>query len=154
MTTDTATPTATDTSIELRITRTLEAPRERVFAAWTDPAQLARWWGPKSFTLPSMEADIRPGGQWRACIRSPEGQDHWMGGTYKEIDPPERLVFSFAWEEPDALDTLITVTLKADGARTRLTFHQTPFRTTESRDSHMGGWTSCLERLDDFLASA
>ncbi len=153
MTTDTAAPTATDTP-ELRITRTLNAPQERVFAAWTDPAQLARWWGPKSFTLPAMEADIRPGGQWRACIRSPEGQDHWMGGTYKEIDPPERLVFSFAWEEPDALDTLITVTLKADGARTRLTFHQTPFRTTESRDSHMGGWTSCLERLDDFLASA
>ncbi len=147
--------TATEAPIELRITRTLDAPPERVFAAWTDPAQLARWWGPRTFTLPSLEADIRPGGKWRACIRSPEGEDHWMSGTYEEIDPVERLVLSFAWEEPDALRTLITVTLKEEAAgKTRLVFHQTPFRSTESRDSHMGGWTSCLERLDDLLEHA
>jgi uncharacterized protein YndB with AHSA1/START domain len=76
-----------------------------------------------------------------------------MGGTWQEIDPVERLVFSFAWESPDALLTLITVTLKPEGDKTRLTFHQTPFRDALSRDSHMGGWTSCLERLDDHLAS-
>ena len=64
-----------------------------------EPEHMVRWLGPKGFTAPSCEIDLRPGGAWRACIRSPEGTDHRMQGVYREIAPPERLVFTFAWEK-------------------------------------------------------
>ena len=140
---------------ELVITRVLDAPRSLVFKVWTQPEHLARWWGPKGFTAPSCKMDLRPGGAWRACIRSPEGTEHRMQGSYREIVEPERLVFTFAWEDDEGRpghQTLVTVTFAEQDGKTRLTFHQATFESVESRDSHHGGWSECLDRLEDYLA--
>ena len=98
--------------IALTITRVFDAPAKLVFKAWTTPEHLVRWWGPKDFTVPAITVDFREGGAWRGCIRSPEGQDYWAHGIYREIVDPSRIVLSFAWEEEGAIDTLITVTLE------------------------------------------
>lgn len=138
----------------LTLTRLFDAPPALVFKAWTGPEHVARWWGPKDFTVPSCEWDFRPGGRWRACMRSAEGAEYRSRGVFREIAAPERLVFTFAWEEPDALETLVTVTLSEQDGKTRLTFHQTPFKSRRQRDSHLEGWGECMDRLADHLASA
>jgi uncharacterized protein YndB with AHSA1/START domain len=139
---------------ELTISRVLDAPRSLVFKVWTEPSHMVRWLGPHGFTAPSCEMDLRPGGVWRACIRSAEGRDHWMRGVYREIAPPERLVFTFAWEEDGVPghETLVTVTFAEQGHKTLFTFHQATFESVESRDSHNDGWSECFDRLADYLA--
>jgi uncharacterized protein YndB with AHSA1/START domain len=141
---------------ELTVSRVIDAPRPLVFKAWTDAAQVARWWGPKGFTTVEYEMDVRPGGAYRLVMRSPEGTDHRKRGTYREIVEPERIIFTFAWEEPDGRlgpELLVTVTFDALDARTRLTLHQSGFDTVESRDSHTSGWTSCLERFGEYMTT-
>src|SRR5262249_17479359 len=76
------------------ITRIFDAPRELVFKAWTDPVHVARWWGPKGFTNPVCEIDLRVGGELRIVMRAPDGAEHPMKGVFQEIEPPARLVFS------------------------------------------------------------
>ena len=138
----------------LVITRVLDAPRELVFKVWTQPEHLVRWWGPKDFTAPHLKMDVRPGGSYRANIRSPDGTDYWMRGVYREVVPPERLVFTFAWEEDGerGLDTLVTVTFADQGGKTRLTFQQGVFKSVADRDSHQDGWSQCLDRFATYLA--
>ena len=139
--------------ISLEIVRDFEAPVSLVFKVWSTPEHMLRWWGPRDFTPHSLSMDFRPGGAWRACIRSPEGQDYWMSGVYREVREPEKLVFTFAWDEDGepGNDTLVTVSFADIGGRTRLTFQQTPFETVEERDSHQEGWGECLERLKDYV---
>ena len=137
--------------LALSISRVFDAPRSLVFKLWTAPEHLARWWGPKNFSVPSVTMDFRENGQWRSCIRSPEGSDYWASGSYREIVAPSRLVFTFRWEEEGAIDTLVTVTFEDAGNGTRVTFQQTPFSSVEERDSHAEGWGECLERLAHHL---
>jgi len=135
---------------ELVITRIFKAPRDLVFAAWTQPEHLAHWSGPKGFTVTQDRMDLKPGGFYRACLHAPDGGDHWVQGVYREISPPERLVFTHAWEGEDGkpgLETLVTVTLAEEGAHTRMTFHQAVFDSAASRDGHAGGWQQSFERL-------
>jgi uncharacterized protein YndB with AHSA1/START domain len=140
---------------ELVIARVLDAPRSLVFKVWTRPEHMVRWLGPKNFTAPSCTIDLRAGGAWRACIRSAEGTEHWMQGVYREIVEPEHLVFTFAWEDggEPGHQTLVTVTFADHGGKTLLTFHQAPFESVESRDSHHGGWSESFDRLEVYLAS-
>lgn len=140
---------------ELIITRTFDAPRSLVFKAWTTPEHMVRWLGPRDFTAPSCKMDFRPGGAYRACICSPDGKNYWMRGAYREIVEPERLVFTFAWEEEGerGRDTVITATFGELGDKTRMTFRQAFFETIEQRDSHNEGWTECLERLAAYVAT-
>jgi uncharacterized protein YndB with AHSA1/START domain len=140
--------------LDLIVTRLIDAPRAMVFKAWTDPTQVARWWGPKGYVTTHCEMDIREGGAYRCCMRSPKGTDHWKRGVYQEILAPERIVFTFAWEDPTGHpghQTLITVTFEEAGAKTQLTLHQRVFDTVENRDSHRIGWTSCLERFAEYM---
>ena len=139
--------------IALTITRVFNAPRDLVFKVWTTPEHLARWWGPKDFTVPNVTADFLEGGTWRTCIRSPEGRDYWAHGSYREIVPLSRIAFTFTWEEDEAMDTLVTVTFEEVTGGTRLTFHQAPFPSVESRDSHMEGWGECMDRLVAYVAA-
>jgi uncharacterized protein YndB with AHSA1/START domain len=142
---------------ELVITRVLDAPRSLVFKLWTRPEHLARWWGPQGFTTISCEMDVRPGGAWFRCMRSPEGSLYTKRGIYREIVPPERLVFTYVNEDADGRlgpETLVTVTFEEHGAKTRLTLHQSGFESVGERDAHAGGWTSCLERFAEYLAAA
>ena len=141
---------------ELLITRLLDAPRRRVFAAWTDPEQAARWWGPKGFTSVSCTMDVRVGGEWRRVMLSPEGVEYRARGIYREIVAPERLVFTYAWErnpEHPQHETLVTLTFANLGGKTELTLRQAVFETVAARDDHHGGWSSCLERFTEYLAS-
>lgn len=141
---------------ELVLSRLLHVPRELAFRVWTSPQHLANWWGPRDdagrdFSTPSIEVDFRVGGHYRICIRSPQGEDYWQRGTYREIDAPERIVFSFAWEEPEGSSplTFVTVTFEEKGPeQTLLTFRQTGFPTLEARDSHQGGWGEVLDRFE------
>jgi uncharacterized protein YndB with AHSA1/START domain len=154
-----ATPGTIDAAAgrELRITRHFPAPPAALFPLWTRPEHLVHWWGPRSFTMPHHRVDARPGGAFRICIRSPEGTDHWMRGTYREVVEPERLVFTFAWEDPDGApgrETLVTVTFAEREGGTDLTFHQALFTSPEDRDSHLEGWSECLDRLAAHVANA
>ncbi len=141
---------------ELVVTRVFDAPRSLVFKAWTDPAHLERWQGaPRGFTVPSHEQDIRPGGGFRVCMRSPEGVDHWLQGVYREIVEPQRLVFTHAWRDANGkpgTETLVTLTFTERGGKTELTLRQTGFTSVESRDGHKTGWTSTFDRLAEYLA--
>ena len=142
---------------ELVITRLFDAPRELVFRAWTEPDRAVRWWGPQGFTTAHYEIDFRPGGSYRVCMRSPEGIEHWQRGVCREVVEPERLVFTFAWEDAEGRpghETVVTVDFAEVGARTRLTLHQAVFETVTARDLHQGGWASALECLAEYLAQA
>ena len=139
---------------ELVVTRVIDAPRRLVFEAWTDAEQVARWWGPQGFVTTHCDMDIRVGGAYRFCMRSPAGTDHWKRGVYREIVEPERIVFTFAWEDASGNpghELLTTVTFDDVGGKTRLTLRQAAFETVERRDDHGGGWTSCLERFAEYM---
>ncbi len=151
------TPTQTASAIErtLLIEREFKAPRELVFGAWTDPEHIRQWFGPRDHPATQIAMDVRPGGRWRACLRSIEtGADLWVGGVYREVVPSERLVFTLAWEEEGerGLETLVTLVFTERDGKTRMSFCQTPFQSDSERDGHRGGWTSTFGRLDDLLA--
>jgi uncharacterized protein YndB with AHSA1/START domain len=148
-----AQPTPND-ALVLRLSRSFAAPRERVFRAFTSPAQLVKWWGPKGFTVPACTLDVREGGDWRTVMRSPEGKDHIVSGVYQEIEPPERLVFTWAWEEDGARghETVVTIELFEMPGGTRLELSHERFETEDSLDRHRHGWSSCFDSLEESLA--
>jgi len=150
----TATATRPTAQHELVITRTFDAPRALVFKAWSTPEHMVRWLGPRDFTAPHCSMDFRVGGAYRACIRSAEGQDYWMRGIYREVIEPERIMFTFSWEEEGerGRENLVTVTFAEQGGKTRMTFRQAFFETIEQRDSHHQGWSECIDRLAQYLA--
>ncbi len=138
---------------ELVMKREIDAPRERVFAAWTDVDKASRWWAPRGFTTLSCEMDVSPGGTWKRRMRAPDGALITKYGVYREIVAPERLVFTYNTEGHaiDDPETLVTVTLADLGGRTRLTLRHTLFETDTQRRDHEGGWTGCLERFAAFV---
>jgi uncharacterized protein YndB with AHSA1/START domain len=150
-------PSATTTTKpELVITRIFDAPRSLLFELWTDPQHLQHWGSPKGLTVPYHEADVRPGGAYRLCMRAPDGTEYRLSGTYREIDPSNRLVFTHVWDEDDGTkgpETVVTITFEDAGDKTKLTLHQTGFASEASRDAHREGWTSQLDALDDYVAS-
>lgn len=142
---------------ELTIARVFAAPRSLIFKVWTQPEHFARWLGPKDFTAIACQMNVQVGGIYRACIRSPEGADHWMQGVYREVIEPERLVFTFAWEDETNQpkhETLVTVTFTEQDNQTLMTFHQAIFESVESRDAHHSGWSECFDRLEVYLTNA
>jgi uncharacterized protein YndB with AHSA1/START domain len=140
---------------ELVMTRDIAAPRERVFAAWTDARAASRWWAPQDCTPLSCDMDVRPGGAWRRRMRAPNGTVVTKWGVYREVVAPERLVFTYRTESAGVIDseTLVTVTFADLGTRTRLTLRHTAFATDAARLDHQGGWTGALERLGTFIAT-
>jgi len=147
---------------ELTLTRTLNAPRALVFKAWTDPTMLAIWWGPKGFSNPRCEADVRVGGAIRIDMRGPDGTVYPMDGTFEEIVPPERLVFYAAAlnEKGEALfRNLNTVTFTEAGGKTTLTLHVRVVEIFDPKaEQHLKGmnegWSQSLDRLAAFVATA
>ena len=140
----------------LVLERVFAAPADIVFAAWSDPAHVKAWWHPDGYTTPVFEMDFRVGGSFRYCIRK-DGRDGWARGTYREIDPPSRIVFTFQWQSGDAAhdaETLVTVTFEAQGERTLLGFRQEPFDSGTRRHSHGQGWAQVLESFAAFLAAS
>jgi uncharacterized protein YndB with AHSA1/START domain len=142
---------ATDASYELVIKRTFDAPRELVWRAWNDPEH-ARQWGPKGFTTPEREMDPRPGGAWRALMISPDGTHYRQHGVVREIVPPERLSFTFIWDDEPELEMLVTVTFEERGGKTQMTFRQTGLPSAASRDGHREGWNEAFDQLGEVIA--
>jgi uncharacterized protein YndB with AHSA1/START domain len=143
----------------LNMQRLFDAPRALVWKAWTSPEILVLWMGPVEWPMVSGSADFRVGGEWRACLRSPDtGQDLWQGGVYREITPLERLAFTFKWDESHEdgppVDTLVTVQLSdAPGGGTLMDFTHEGLKSEQSLTGHRHGWTSTFERLEAFLAA-
>ena len=141
----------------LLMTRVFDAPRELVFKAWTEPEHLARWWGCAMTTATTFKGDFREGGAFHVKMRLEDGSDHRVRGVYRAFDPPERLSFTWAWEDENGNlghETIVTVTLVDLDGRTELTLRQAIFESTEMRDMHREGWTASFDRLVDFLALA
>ena len=143
----------------LRMQRHFDAPRPLVWRAWTSPEIMVLWMGPVEGPMVSGSGDFRVGGEWRACLRSPDtGQDLWQGGVYREIVPDERLVFTFRWDESHEdgppVDTLVTVVLtELDDGRTRMDFTHAGLKSEQSLTGHRYGWNSTLDRLEAWLAA-
>lgn len=140
------------------VARVLDAPRDRVFRAWTEPAHLARWWGPVGSTVAVCEVDARQGGAYRIVTRSPEGVDHPVRGVFLEVIPPRRLVFTSVVDARPSPEALSTVTFEERGGKTLLTL-RTRFATPAVREAlaRMGmaeGWAERLERLRALLAAS
>lgn len=138
----------------LVITRVFDAPRALVFKLWTDPSHARKWWGPRDYPATHLEMDVRPGGAWRGCLRSIEtGKELWQGGVFREVAPPYRLVFTFAWDEEGerGLETLVTVAFAEQDGKTLMNFRHASFQSIKERDGHQGGWTSTFDRLADYL---
>jgi len=154
------------TEQDLVITRVFDAPRDLVWKAWTEPRHLMRWWGPKGFTAPAYKMDLRVGGEYLSCMRSPEGREFWSKGVFREIVPPERLVMtdSFADAEGNVvpashygmtddmpLEMLITVTFEDDDGKTRLTLRHAGIPAGESREGAGAGWNESFDKLAETL---
>ena len=145
--------------MEVTITRIFDAPRDVVFKAWTDPKQLAKWFGPKGFTNPVCEADARVGGAWHIVMRSPDGTEHPCGGVYREVVKPERLVFTNIATDKEGnpiLDGLTTVIFAEQGGKTKLTLQTRATAVVDYAAEHLkgmeAGWAQSLERLAEQLA--
>lgn len=140
---------------ELLIERVFDAPVALVFRIWEDRDHMFRWLGPKDFTCTHLESDFRPGGKWRACIVADAYGESWMGGEYRDIVKNKKIVYTFKWdgdeEKEYGADTTVTVTFKERGGKTVQYFHQTPFTTIDSRDSHMEGWNQSFDREQDYV---
>ena len=139
---------------ELVIMRVFNAPRDIVWKAWTDPKYAVHWWGPKHHPATHLEMDVRPGGVWCGTLRSADGIVLTHRGVFRDVTAPERLVFTFAWDEEGerGLETLVTITFTDQNGKTLMTFRQIPFQSAEERDGHRGGWTSTFDRFDEQLA--
>jgi uncharacterized protein YndB with AHSA1/START domain len=136
------------------MTRVLRARRELVFRAMTEPEELARWWGPRGFTAPSVEVDLRPGGAYRIAMQPPEGDVFHLSGEFREVDPPARLAYTFRWEEPDPDDqeTVVSVSLRDLGESTEVVVAQGAFAAEPRRALHVEGWTDALDRLQELMS--
>lgn len=150
------------------ITRVFDAPREQVWRAWTEPEIVKRWWGPKGFTAPFVRIDLRVGGEYLSSMRSPEGQDIWGKGVFKEVVVPERLVMtdSFADEKGNTVpashygmsekwpqEMLITVLFEEQEGRTKLTLRHSRTEGIDATDleNMRQGWSQSFDKLAEFL---
>lgn len=146
---------STETTYALRLTRIVKARPERVFRALTETAELKKWFCPEGGTVKEVDVDLTVGGRFRVVMAMPHG-DHEATGVYREVDPPRRVVCTWAWVGEDQNDlgeeTLLTFELepREGGTQVILTHERLP--TAESRDNHETGWASALNRLEVLFA--
>jgi uncharacterized protein YndB with AHSA1/START domain len=154
------------------ISRVVDAPRDRVWQAWTETERLKQWWGPKGFVVTHCKVDLRPGGTMHYCLRMPDGKEMWGKFAYREIVKPERLVFVNSFSDPKGgvtrhpghaswpLEMLSTILFEELGGKTKVTVQWVPADTSteaerktfdEGRDSMKMGWTGTFEQFADYL---
>lgn len=138
----------------LTFKRRLNAPPEKVYAAWTDPKKIVHWFGRADAKPSSMQADIdaRVGGRFRVNFGTLEGEYYEVGGVYREVVPNQRLMFSWAWHSTPERQSLVTVSLQPDGDATLLTVHHEQLFDSAARDGHERGWLGALDKLEKLVA--
>ncbi|MGB9939587.1 SRPBCC family protein [Methanosarcina sp.] len=151
---------------ELVITRVFNAPRGLVWKAWTEPEHLMQWWGPKDFTTPVIKIDFRVGGKSLWCMRSPEGEDYWSTGVYREIVEQEKIVTTDSFSDAQGnvvpashygmsgdwpLELLVTVIFEENNGKTKITLRHEGIPAGENRDSAEAGWNESLDKLAEYL---
>jgi len=141
------------------LTRVLDAPRALVWKAWTDPKMMAQWFGPRGFTIPFCELDVRPGGSLRIVMRSPDGNDYPMKGEFREVIPPERLVFTNIAVDNEGkhlLEGRTTVTFAENGGKTTLTLQTHAVGLVPIAPQMLAGmeagWSQSLDKLTEMVA--
>ncbi|WP_269850831.1 SRPBCC family protein [Methanosarcina horonobensis] len=143
-----------------------DAPRELVWKAWTKPEHLMQWWGPKDFTAPVIKMDFRVGGKYLWCMRSPEGEDYWSTGVYREIVEQEKLVTTDSFSDAQGnvvpashygmsgdwpLELLVTVIFEENDGKTKITLRHEGIPAGENRDLAKAGWNESLDKLSEYL---
>ena len=136
----------------LTLKRRLNAPPERVYAAWTDPEKIKRWFGPEQIETLRADADARVGGRFRIVMRGTDGEEHDVSGVYREVVPNEKIVFTWAWRSTPERESLVTVVIKPEGAGSLLTLVHEQFFDEAARDRHEHGWIGCLDKLERYFA--
>lgn len=141
---------SSETDTTLRIERLIPMQPDRLFALWTEPAQLAKWWAPEGYEPSVHLLDSRAGGRWRVAMRRADGSEVATSGVYRIVEPPGRLSFTWAWEDASGTrghETEVTVTFEATPGGTRLVLLQQRFESTQARDNHGRGWSASFDRI-------
>jgi uncharacterized protein YndB with AHSA1/START domain len=150
----------------LVITRVFDVPRELVWKAWTDPKHLMRWWGPKHFTSPVCKIDLRVGGKYHYCMRSPAGHDFWSTGVFREIVPPKRIVYTDSFSDDNGnvvpathygmsgdfpLEMTVTVMFENLNGKTKMMLRHVGHPAGMMSDLAGVGWNESFDKLAESL---
>ena len=141
--------------LTLEMQRTLPAAASVVFGALSERTELAKWFGPRGFTIPSADFDPRVGETYRIEMHPPEGDPFYLAGEFREVDPPARLAYTFVWEDPDPddVETLVGLSLRDLGGSTEVDFTQGTFKTEARRTLHRDGWTDSFDKLEQLVSA-
>jgi uncharacterized protein YndB with AHSA1/START domain len=138
----------------LEVRRTFNAPRQRVFDAWTKAEEMKKWAAPGPMDVVRAEADLRVGGKYRIHLRNPNGTEHRAVGEYRVVDPPRKVVYTWTWETmPDVVDTVVTVEFHERGAATEVVLRHDGL-TAGQQKGHADGWIGCFDKMQALLAVA
>ena len=140
--------------LTLEMKRVFPAAPLVVFAAFSDPDKLAKWWGPEGFTVPRLEFDSHVGAGYRIEMPPSHGDPFYLAGEFREVDPPALLVFAFVYEDPDPdeVETLVELSFRDLGESTEVVYSQGPFKTAARRALHRDGWTDSFDKLEQFIS--
>jgi len=144
---------ARSSELVLTMRRVVPAPPPDVFAALSEAAELAKWWGPEGFIIPSLTFRARVGDTYRIEMQPPEGNAFHLTGEFREVSPPSRLAYTFAWEppDPDDVETVVALSLRDLGESTELSLEQGTFKSESRRGLHQEGWTESFDKLERLL---
>ena len=137
----------------LTLKRRLNAPAEKVYAAWTNPQHLVKWFGPDSGPVSKAETDVRVGGRYTVAFQTEDGEKHQVSGIYREVVPNEKLAFTWAWITMPERASFVTILIKPEGEGSILTLIHEQFADEAARDGHEKGWTGCFDKLERMLAA-
>lgn len=145
--------------ITLVVRRTIQAPAQRIFDAWTRPEQLVKWWGPRPVTCVEAEVELRVGGTYRIANLLPDGSVLWISGKFEVVEAPRRLVYTWRTEqenEPEPHWSRVTVRfeLQASSGSTEVIVLHEHIDSEARRDGHERGWLGCLDGLASFFDGA
>lgn len=140
------------TKPSLTLKRRFNATPEKVYAAWTDPTQLVKWFGPDSGPVTKAETDVRVGGRYMVEFNTEDGEKHNVSGVYREVETNAKLQFTWRWITMPERESLVTILIKPDGDGSILTLIHEQFFDEAARDGHEQGWTGCLAKLERLVA--
>lgn len=135
----------------LEVRRTIHATAERLFEVWTQPEYLKKWWGPKNVVCSAAEIDLQVGGSYRIANQFPDGKVLWISGTFEEITPPKKLVYSWSVESDSPQSERVTVRFEPINEKTEVIIFHEQIETEEIRDRHEEGWCGCMDGLLEYL---